>query len=44
MRPKVIQFLVNLALEIKRVVGFGKKIGVEPLYLGKNFFCKKPVF
>ena len=44
LRPKIIHFLVILALEVKKAVGFGIKIWVEPLYLGQNFFWKKPVF
>ena len=44
LRPKIIHFLVILALEVKKAVGFGIKIWVEPLYLGQKFFWKKPVF
>ena len=44
LRPKIIHFLVILALEVKKAVGFGIKIWVEPLYLGQKIFWKKPVF
>ena len=44
LRPKIIHFFLKLALEVKKVVGFGIKIWVEPLHLGQNFFWKKPVF
>ena len=46
LRPKIIQFLLNLAMEVKKAVGFGIFFfyGVEPLFLGHFlfFFSKQP--
>ena len=43
-RPEIIQFLVTLAMEVKKAVQFRMGFGIEPLYLGQKIFWKKTIF
>ena len=42
LRPKIIQFFLNLAMEVKKVVGFDIFfLGAMPLFSGHSFFYSK---
>ena len=44
LRPKIIHFFLKLALEVKKVVGYGTKIWSWATLFRAKFFWKKTVF